>query len=177
MTTCTTVCKIYFVVKRPGFELTSKKEPMCPQKSIWSATYTTAMISSVESHVLPSHGHILQKMSLLSERVKVIPGIMNPVIQSTVDEVCQRQSEFCVLSLILKMENGSHTTLPGAFLVDSEQLPGNGHNPWRKPWGASHEPKPIPHQYLGRIGIEVCLPPDSHVSPAKGHVDFCICRF
>lgn len=67
--------------------------------------------------------------------------------------------------------------LPGAFPVDSEQLLGIGHNPWRMPWGVSHEPRLTPHQHLVRTGIEVCLPPNSHVSPAEDHVDFCICRF
>ena len=102
---------------------------------------------------------------------------MTPVSQSTADQVCQRQTDFHVLSLILKTENGSHMTLPGAFLVDSEQLLGIGHNPWRKPWGASDEPRPTPHQHLGRTGTEVYLPPDSHVCRAEDHADFCICRF
>lgn len=66
---------------------------------------------------------------LKKKRIKVIPGIMTPVSQSTADEVCWRQIEFSVLYLILKTVNRCHMTLPGAFLVDSEQLPGIFHNP------------------------------------------------
>lgn len=118
-----------------------------------------------------------EKCHYYQTRIRVIPVILNPASQSTADVVCHSQIEFHVLSLILKTDNGCHVTLPGAFLVDSEQLPGIGHNPWRKPWGASHEPRPTPHQHLGRTGTEVCLPPDSHVSPVEDHVDFCICRY
>lgn len=78
--------------------------------------------------MLPTHGHILVK-----EKGKMVPSILTPDSQSTADEVFWRQIEFSALYLILKTANGCHMTLPGAFLVGSERLPGICHNPWRKP--------------------------------------------